>query len=67
MNDTKRPALSRTWQTVTTYRECGVVVSVDRDSVTLSRDALGGKLSASVNGEACEVARADRLLRNADR
>ncbi|WP_420596875.1 hypothetical protein [Deinococcus sp.] len=64
MNSTK--ALNRTWQTVTTYRECGVVVSVDRDSVTLSRDVLDGKLSATLNGEACEVARADRLLRNAD-
>ena len=66
MNDTKRPALSRTWQTVTTYRECGVVVSIDRDTVTLSRDGIGGKLSAQVNGEGCEVARADRLLRTAD-
>ena len=43
MNSTK--ALSRTWETVTTYRECGVVVSVDRDSVTLSRE--GGTLSRS--------------------
>ena len=42
------------------------MVSVDRDSVTLSRDVLNGKLTATVNGEGCEVARADRLLRNAD-
>ncbi|WP_293914493.1 CIA30 family protein [Deinococcus sp.] len=36
MNDTRRPALSRTWATVTTYRECGVVVEVSKDTVTLS-------------------------------
>ena len=66
MNATKRPALSRTWHTVTTYRECGVVVEVARDTVTLSREVLGGALSATVNGQAAEVARAVPLLRNAD-
>ncbi|WP_293914246.1 glycosyl hydrolase family 65 protein [Deinococcus sp.] len=66
MNDTKRPALSRTWQTVTTYRECSVVVEVSRDTVTLSREEVGGKLSAQVNGEAVELGRAIRLLKNAN-
>ncbi len=51
MKDTKRPALSRTWATVTTYRECGVVVDVSRDTVTISREVLGGPISATVNGE----------------
>lgn len=64
MNSTK--ALSRTWATVTTYRECGVVVEVARDTVTLSREVLGGELSASVNGQAVELPRALSLLRNAD-
>ena len=66
MNDTKRPALSRTWQTVTTYRECGVVTSIDHDTVSISREVLGGPIHASINGEACDMARADRMLRNAD-
>ena len=66
MNDTRRPALSRTWATVTTYRECGVVIEVSRDTVTLSRDDLGGKLSATLNGEVVELGRAIRLLQNAD-
>ena len=41
MNDSKRPALSRTWDTVTVYRECGVTVDVARVSVTLSREGRG--------------------------
>ena len=64
MNSTK--AISRTWQTVTTYRECGVVTEVSRQTVTLSREVLGGELSASVNGQAVELPRALSLLRNAD-
>jgi len=64
MNSTK--ALSRTWQTVTTYRECGVTVKVSRDTVTLSREVLGGELAATVNGQAVELSHALSLLRNAD-
>ena len=64
MNSTK--ALSRTWQTVTTYRECGVSVEVARDTVTLSRAFLGGELAATVNGQAAQVERALSLLKNAD-
>ena len=64
MNSTK--ALSRTWQTVTTYRECGVTVDVSRDTVSLFRVFVGGPLLATIDGEACEVARAVSLLRNAD-
>ena len=41
-NTPSKPALSRTWQTVTTYRECSVVVEVARHTVTLSREVLGG-------------------------
>jgi hypothetical protein len=65
MNDSKRPALSRTWATVTVYRECGVVTDVDHDCVTLSREAIGAPLSAQVNGQAASVSRAVRLLNNA--
>ena len=64
--NTSTLALSRTWQTVTTYRECGVVVEVSRDTVTLSREVLGGELGATVNGQAVELPRALSLLRNAD-
>ena len=67
MNDSKRPALSRTWATVTVYRECGVVTEVSRDSVTLSREAIGASLSAQVNGEAASLGRAVRLLNQAER
>ena len=59
-------ALSRTWQTVTTYRECGVVVEVSRDTVTLSRDMIDGELAATVNGQGVEVSRAVSLLKYAD-
>jgi len=59
-------ALRRTWQTVTTYRECGVVVDVARATVILSRAFLGGELVATVNGQAVELPRALSLLRNAD-
>lgn len=65
-NTPSTPALSRTWQTVTTYRECGVIVEVARAAVTLTREVLGGPLSATVNGEACEVSRAVSLLGCAD-
>ena len=65
MNATSAPALSRTWATVTVYRECGVVTDVDHDSVTLSREAIGAPLSAQVNGEATTLSRAVRLLQNA--
>ncbi|WP_161881490.1 hypothetical protein [Deinococcus alpinitundrae] len=65
-NTPSKPALSRTWQTVTTYRECGVVVEVARHTVTLSREVLGGELAATVNSQAVELPRALSLLRNAD-
>ncbi|WP_245895951.1 hypothetical protein [Deinococcus irradiatisoli] len=44
-----------------------MVVDVSHDTVTLSRDQVGGKISATINGEAADLARADRLLRTADR
>jgi len=65
-NTPSSPALSRTWQTVTTYRECGVVVEVARDTVSLFRDFVGGPLLATVNDEEVEVSRAVSLLKNAD-
>ena len=67
MNDSKRPALSRTWATVTIYRECGVVTDVDHGSVTLSREEVGAPLSAQVNGAAAALGRAIRLLNQAER
>ena len=42
------------------------MVEVSRDTVTLSRADLGGKLSATLNGEVVERGRALRLLQNAD-
>ncbi|TSA87896.1 hypothetical protein FNU79_01225 [Deinococcus detaillensis] len=64
--NTNTKALSRTWETVTTYTACGENWGSVTRTVTLSREVLGGPISATVNGEAVNVARADRLLRNAD-
>lgn len=57
------PALTRTWEVVTLYRECGVVTDKARDIVTLTRTAAG--LEGIVNGEAVEAIAAIRLLHGA--
>lgn len=64
MNTTTR-AISRTWAAPTTYRECGVVVSVAAYVVTISRTPHG--FTATVDGQLVDVLDADRILRNADR
>lgn len=64
MNTTTR-ALSRTWAAPTTYRECGVVVSVATYVVTISRTGQG--FTAEVDGQPVDVLEADQVLRNADR
>lgn len=59
-------ALSRTWQTVTTYTACGENWGRSVDTVTLSRAFVGGPLLATINGEEVELSRAVRLLQDAD-
>lgn len=65
MQDTKRPALSRTWQATVTYRECGTVTAVDTYTVTLSREVVGGPLSATVDGQTVALRHALNLLEGA--
>ncbi|WP_135230146.1 hypothetical protein [Deinococcus fonticola] len=65
MQDTKRPALSRTWKAVVTYRECGTVTAVDTHTITLSREVVGGPLSATVDGQPVTVKQAVNLLEGA--
>ena len=65
MQDTKRPALSRTWKATVTYRECGVVVDVTTYTVTLSRAVIGGPLAAQVDGQEVDVTRAVGILQGA--
>lgn len=70
MNNTKAhqpEALARTWEAVTVYRECGVTVSISRDTVTMTRAHVGGRITATLNGEEVTEARAARILRTADR
>lgn len=65
MHDTKRPALSRSWKATITYRECGVVTGSSTHTVTLSRELVGGPLSATVDSQAASVRRAVNLLEGA--
>ncbi|WP_205750845.1 hypothetical protein [Deinococcus sp. Arct2-2] len=57
------PAITRTWAVVTVYRECGVITSVERDTVTLTRTAAG--IEGTINGEPVEAIKAIRLLHGA--
>ncbi|PTA68983.1 hypothetical protein [Deinococcus arcticus] len=64
MNDSTAPrATSRTWAATVTDRECGVTVARTVYTVTLTRTPAG--IEATVNGEACEVARAVGILQAA--
>ena len=65
MNDTKRPALSRTWQTRNSDKMDGAVVASYAHTVTISRDTVGGPLSATLDGEAVSLTRADAVLNSA--
>ena len=64
MQDTaqKPEALSRTWALKVAHKLDGAVISAHAHTVTLSRDYVGGPLSAEVDGEAADVARAVRLI-----
>lgn len=64
MNDTKPRATTRTWATVTTDRMDGAVVQVRRHTVTLTRTPAGPE--GTINGEACELARAVSILQGAN-
>lgn len=59
----KVPALARTWDAYTIDRECGVVVAVRTQRVTLSRQT--GTLLATVDGQMVSVLEADRILKGA--
>lgn len=66
MQNTHQPrATFRQWTITTVYRECGVVTDIIRQTVTLARGQAG--ITATVDGEAADLERATRLLRNADR
>lgn len=65
MQDTKAPALSRTWRTSNTTEMDGAVVSSSTHTVTLSRAQVGGTLAAEVDGQPATVARAVSLLEDA--
>ena len=65
MNDSKRPALSRTWQTRNSDKLDGAVVASYTHTVTISRDMMGGTFSAQLDGEAVSLSRADAVLRDA--
>ena len=59
----KASAITRTWEVVTLYRECGVVTDKARDIVTLTRTAAG--IEGTVNGEPVEAIKAIALLHGA--
>ncbi len=66
MKDTHKPrAAYRQWTITTVYSECGVVTDVVTQTVTLARGVSG--ITATVDGQAADLERATRLLRNADR
>lgn len=60
----KVPALSRTWDTVTSDRMDGAVVQVRRHIVTLRR--IEGEIEATVDGVACRLRDAVSILNGAD-
>lgn len=60
---TKVPALARTWDVVTTYRECGVVTGHSTSIVSLTRTPSG--LLAQIDGEDVNLRRAVNLLEGA--
>lgn len=62
---TRRPALSRTWRTHNTTELDRVVVSTHAHTVTLSRDEVGGPLTAEVDGKEVELKAAVMLLEDA--
>lgn len=64
---TTTPALTRTWRTEHTAEMDRVVVSVSTHTVTLRRAFVGGPLSAEVDGQPADVARAVALLEGARR
>ena len=57
------PALARTWDVLTTYRECGVVTGHSTSIVSLTRTPSG--LLAQIDGEDVELRRAVNLLEGA--
>lgn len=62
---TSNPALARTWRTHNTLEMDGIVVSSSTHTVTLSREVVGGPLSAEVDGWPDSVERAVNLLKDA--
>lgn len=64
---TTTPALARTWRTEHTAEMDRVVISVSTHTVTLRRAFVGGPLSAEVDGQPADVARAVALLGDARR
>lgn len=70
MQDTaaqKPEALSRTFHTVTEYRAYGEYWGNAAHTVTLSREYVGGPLSAEVDGEAADLDRAVKIITGATR
>lgn len=65
MQDTKCPALSRTWRTHNTTELDGAVISARQHTVTLSREVVGGPLNAEVDGQPANVKQAVNLLSDA--
>ncbi|MFC3833864.1 MULTISPECIES: hypothetical protein [Deinococcus] len=57
------PATARTWEVVTTYRECSVVTGHSTSIVSLTRTPFG--LLAQIDGEDVELRRAVNLLEGA--
>lgn len=69
MQDTTTPkpeALSRTWKVTMHHRCYGENWGDTTYTVTLSRDFVGGPLTAEVDGEAADLERAVKLVHYAD-
>jgi len=71
VNDTTLPQhptsrnVTKIFSVVTTYRECGVVTSVDHDVIELHADAQGF-MTAQLNGQQIGYALATSILHHAD-
>ena len=65
MHNTKRLALSRTWQTRHSDKMDSVVVASHAHTITLSRTELGSPITATVDGLPVDVHTADCLLKDA--
>ncbi|RJF74635.1 hypothetical protein D3875_03580 [Deinococcus cavernae] len=61
----KPPALSRTWRVFVEYRVYGEFWGNATYEVTLSREYVGGDLSATVDGQPAEADRAVNILNSA--